>query len=66
MARIVLLPLSPTYRVPALVRASPEGLLNCAAVPVPLAAPWTPEPAQVLTTPAEVMRAMRWLLRSAT
>ena len=42
---------SDTYRPPALVVATPCGLLNCALVPTPCASPYVEEPARVVTTP---------------
>src|SRR5437588_1106315 len=56
--RIVWLPVSPTYTLPALSNATPRGPEKRAATPVPSAAPGGPgEPAKVVTTPAaEILR----------
>src|SRR6478609_9888666 len=54
--RMVLLPVSATYRLPLLSQATLRGLLNDAAAPTPLLLPLTPNlPAKVVTTPAEVI-----------
>ena len=53
--RIVLERLSATYTVPSAPTATPSGLLNVAAAPVPSALPAAPEPASVVTTPAAVI-----------
>ena len=64
--RIVLERLSATYTVPSAPTATPSGLLNVAAAPVPSARPATPEPASVVTTPAAVIFRILWLAISAT
>src|SRR6266699_2730545 len=68
--RMVLLPLSATYRlVPLLSMARPLGRRNVAAVPVPSALPAVPAvlPARAVTTPvAMTIRRMVLLLLSAT
>ena len=64
--RIRLFPKSDTYKLPAASVSIPVGLLNEAAVPVPLALPETPLPAKVVTTPAGVIIRIRSLPLSAT
>src|SRR5260370_39517185 len=57
--RIVSLPVSATYRLPAGSAAMPNGALNCAAAPLPSARPITPAvPASGVTTPAAVILRM--------
>ena len=52
---------------PSGVTAMPQGLLNRAVVPAPLALPEVPaKPATVVTTPAEVILRTVWLPLSAT
>src|SRR6185437_2738680 len=53
--RIALLNSSPTYTLPAGSTATPSGLSNDAALPVPSALPSAPDPASVVTTPAGVI-----------
>ena len=65
--RIVWLPVSATYTLPALSTATPCGWLKSAALPVPSALPLTPaNPASVLTTPAGVIIRIVWFQVSAT
>jgi hypothetical protein len=53
--RIVSLPASVTMRLPSASTVMPVGVLNWAFVPVPSAWPMLPaEPANVVTTPADV------------
>src|SRR5258706_7873486 len=67
MRRIVLLPVSATYTVPAASTARPDGYLNLAAEPAPSALPITMvEPAKVDTIPSGVIFRMVWLYESET
>jgi hypothetical protein len=59
--RILKLAKSATYRFPAESSATPKGLLKLALVPVPLVDP-DELPANVVTTPADVILRIRWLL----
>ncbi len=61
-----LLPVSATSNVPLASSAIPRGALNEAAAPVPSVLPRLPEPANVVTTPCELIRRMQWLSVSAT
>ena len=54
--RIVWLPVSPTYTLPAASTATPTGALKCAPSPVPSVLPLMPaSPANVVTTPAALI-----------
>src|SRR5205823_13648032 len=65
--RIVLLTVSATYTLPEESVATPSGLLNRAALPVPSALPPFPaSPASVVTTPAGVILRIVVLSLSAT
>ena len=56
ICRIVLLLVSATYTVPAVLTATPRGELNRAALPVPSVLPVFPaRPANVVTTPLGVI-----------
>lgn len=61
-----LLPVSATSNVPLASSAIPRGALNEAAVPVLSVLPALPDPANVVTTPCELIRRMQWLSVSAT
>ena len=64
--RILLLLVSATYKFPELSAVTPYGELKVAAVPVESKEPATPEPANVVTTPADVILRILLLLLSAT
>ena len=64
--RIRSLLVSATYTVPSAATVTAHGLLNCAAVPVPLAKPAVPLPASVVTSPAGLIFRIRFPNVSAT
>ncbi len=65
--RIVWLPLSATYRLPAVSPAMPRGALKRADANGPSADPGVPaRPPTVVTTPADVARRIVWLPLSVT